>query len=418
MGRNLPFQSPPPALLQRCGVQQQYSSRHYSTTAVGRNISRMLDMGGAPSGSTSSKKNIRVQNTSKNSKVQAVAFDFELLVHAIEEQEDIAISSLVEEDSAAILDASSASSSEKLATSASIKPNVDQVQEVANLLRPPTSDTGEDDDLSALLGGGKTAANKEPELYRAPQAPPQAPPKAKNDTSDKSGIPKSLQDIRSKYGNKLHKAGVQGGIAGVDLASYQREESQKRGDAEGFLMARKMAMTSPVANTGAAGQGNTRWMALTGTGKLLSTLTYRSMKIALLPRASTNKSGTNNGKTPNERMDDLTRQLKDVVFDVLVDLPANASASNSNEQAAAVVNTMVETARKGLDLHTNLILFVSDQDVYLRAAKDLGMITCRVRPLSARRGNVSTHFTVESISQVEEVVNEMNGISYSAVLNM
>jgi len=83
------------------------------------------------------------------------------------------------------------------------------------------------------------------------------------------------------------------------------------------------------------------------------------------------------------------------------------------------VAQMVITARKALSCdRDNAILLVSDQDSYLKAAKDMGMVTCRIRPKNAKRGNVSTTYEVETILQVENVVNEMNGISYNAVLNM
>ena len=60
---------------------------------------------------------------------------------------------------------------------------------------------------------------------------------------------------------------------------------------------------------------------------------------------------------------------------------------------------------------------MSDQDNLLKAARDSGMITCRIRPKNARRGNISAHYTVEDVLQVQDVVNEMNGISFNAVLN-
>ena len=150
-------------------------------------------------------------------------------------------------------------------------------------------------------------------------------------------------------------------------------------------------------------------MALTGTGKLLSTLTHRSMKIALFPRMPRSNAKSLD-RSPMEQMNDLTKQLKDVHFDVLVDLPSNATLPPEE--------VMVNEALDKLAVEPQKILFVSDQDPFLRQAKELGMMTCRIRPLNARRGNISAHFTVESILQVHDVVNEMNGISFNAVLNM
>lgn len=341
--------------------------------------SRMLDMGGAP-GAATSKNPVRVQNTSKNSKVQAVAFDFELLVQAIQEQGD---------------EVSAKTTAQSSSTSTTTTPppvNVDKVRELASLLNVDLEDgtistkskkSYEQDDLSALLGKDDNA-------------------KAKSKPKSTTGMPSSLEDIRSKYAKKLHKAGIEGGIAGVELANYEREESLKRGDAKGHLAARKVAMATSTQQSG------TRWMALTGTGTLLSTLTHRSMKIALLPRpVNPNRP---QARSPNERMEDLTRQLKDVVFDVLVDLPKTSDADS--------YSNMVDTTLKELALEPKVILFVSDQDAFLKHAKELGMMTCRIQPLNARRGNVTAHYTVKNVMEVEDVVNDMNGISFNAVLNM
>ena len=401
-------------------------SRHYSTTPhrLQPSFSRMLDMGGAPTGATSQKK-IGVKNTSKNSKVQGVAFDFELLtLSALEEQEKV-----VAKQQQQVTGKKTPAAATTLKTSATVTPDAARVEEIATLLRTTSpaatanKSEAEEDDLAALLGGAKeseTVASSSSSNNNNTKQQDSTPQKKDKDDliTNKGNLPPSLTDIRSKYANKLRKAGVDGGVAGVDLANYQREESTKKGDAEGHLSARKMAMAQPTAD-GGAGHSGTRWMALTGTGALLSTLTYRSMKIALLPRTAHMMSINNNNteRSPQERMVDFTRQLKDVHFDVLVDLPSNSGSTSADDDTVAV-NTMVQSALQKLDLDTKVILFVSDQDAYLRAAKEIGMLTCRIRPRNARRGNVSAHYTVESILEVENVVNDINGISFNVVLNM
>ena len=45
-----------------------------------------------------------------------------------------------------------------------------------------------------------------------------------------------------------------------------------------------------------------------------------------------------------------------------------------------------------------------------------GAFTCRVRPPNAARGNISSHYVVETIEEVEDKINELNGISFNAVL--
>ncbi|CAB9497132.1 expressed unknown protein [Seminavis robusta] len=369
----------------RLAHQRVVSVRSYhASTGPKSSYSRMLDMGGAP-GAATTKNNVRLQNASKNSKVQAVAFDFELLVKAIHHDQD--------DLSPAVTTTTSSSPKIQSSTTTVITPDTTRIEEVASLLKVDLSgqdgviqriSSEEEDDLSALIGKKEGQSNKSRNQQNS-------------DNKKSEGIPKSLQDIRAKYANKLHKKGVDGGIASVELLNYQRDEALKRGDAEGHWAARKIAMGQPQQSSGAS-----RWMALTGTGNLLSTLTHRSMKIALLPRP-------NNADSHPQQMVDLTKQLKDVVFDVLIELP-----KNDNSQEASMVKTTLEK----LALDPKVILFVSDQDSFLREAKDLGMMTCRIRPLNARRGNVSAHYTVETVLQVQDIVNEMNGISFNAVLNM
>jgi FMN phosphatase YigB (HAD superfamily) len=62
-------------------------------------------------------------------------------------------------------------------------------------------------------------------------------------------------------------------------------------------------------------------------------------------------------------------------------------------------------------------MLVSSREEHLRAAKEEGWVTCRVRPKNAPRGNVSTHYTVEAVPDVRQVLDEINGISYSAVMS-
>ena len=62
-------------------------------------------------------------------------------------------------------------------------------------------------------------------------------------------------------------------------------------------------------------------------------------------------------------------------------------------------------------------IVVSDRDDYLGSAKELGVFTCRVRKKNAPRGNITTNYTVEMVKEVEDVVNELNGISYNTVFN-
>jgi hypothetical protein len=321
--------------------------------------SRILDLGGAPS-SASDSSPIRLANASKNSKLQAVAFDFDLLTGSFE-----ASQTPDTQDKAQPLSSASSSSSSLLseALKNTVQPDFGMIQQMANLLNVKVdfSSTTKEEETTAATPSKRT------------QPLPQS-----------GGGP--AHDIRAKYASKLLKAGG-GGLAGIELAKSEANESLKRGDAMGHLLARKNVVESQ-----GSGPPATRWMAMTGTGKLLSLLTNRSIKIALLPRP---------GAGPNKEMHDFSRQLSDVEVDVVIEGKVDQS-----------INLVMKTLMGELDISPHLVLLVSDRDDYISAARDLGMITCRHRLLNARRGNVTAHYNIETVPELQNVVNEINGISY------
>jgi hypothetical protein len=216
---------------------------------------------------------------------------------------------------------------------------------------------GKDDDLSGLLG----------EKQKTKEAP----------------MPYYSSDIRAKYADKLKSWG---GLAGVDHAKRELENTLRTGDAAGHLAARGVAVSQSA--------GETKWMALTGTGKLLTYISNRSMKLALLPVPRQNKPEV------GKRMKEFTRQLPHVSFDLLIDKGNDATE-------------ILELMMKNFEKDPMATIVVSDRDDYLRAAKDEGMVACRIRSPNAKRGNISAHYNIVlSVGEVEDVVNEINGISF------
>ncbi len=308
-------------------------------------FSRMLDMGGMPSASND-RLPLRTVDASKNSKLRAVAFDFDILTRSLEaaKQEELA----------------PPKSQKTVPSVPAVQPDLDQIQQVASLLK-----------VSVDIGN---------ETITKPS---------------KKEIPKTHfgEDIRSKYASKL-----KGGLSGVELAKYQVEDMSKSGDAAGHLAAREMAIKKTAASP-------TKWMALTGTGRLLSYLTFRSIRIALLPNPKL--KDPERQQTEFKYMKDFSTQLKEIVVDAVVPF----------DQTHDIEKMLREHVLDELDIHPNKVLLVSDKDEYLKAAKDLGMITCRLRPKNAKRGNVTAHYNTSDVSSVQEVVNEITGISFNAVLN-
>lgn len=314
-------------------------------------IGRMIDMGGKPSGSTDNSF-IRTVNASKNSKLQAVAFDFEALTKSIEESKD----EMLQKSSS-----NGTTTSAKIgALPSTIQPDMEQIQQVASLLNVEVPSTS-------------SSLNSEKPKFEMKKSEPH-------------------EDIRAKYAKKL-----QGGLAGIELAKSQVEETLTKGDAAGHLAAKKLALQTKGATP-------TAWMAMTGTGKLLSYLTHRSIKIALLPNPKADALQKDNEQ---QAMETLNQQLKGVVIDCIVRI----------DHHTELPKTLEKNLLDPLNVHPNSILVVTDRDDLLKAAKHLDMLTCRLQKPNTRRGNISAHFNAPSVPDVQEVVNEVNGVSFNAVLN-
>lgn len=85
---------------------------------------------------------------------------------------------------------------------------------------------------------------------------------------------------------------------------------------------------------------------------------------------------------------------------------------NENNNADIDPNYFGDDSSEVLPKHC---LVVTDRDDYLKMAKDEGMFTCRIRKENARRGNITAAYNCLEIANVEEIVNEINGISFNSV---
>jgi hypothetical protein len=259
------------------------------------------------------------------------------------------------------------------------------IQDLANLLNVNLGGTvgkaknqGDNDDISSLLSAEEEAAILKQKV-------------ADKAALDKKNNPLASVDIRNKYASKLRHR-VEGGVAGLESAKQRQQDALIKGDAAGHLAARTVAMKS-------GGNNETKWMAMTGTGSLLQYVSNRSMKIALLPVPSNEQA-----EQEAKRMNDFTKQLPNVSFDVVL---------QDGEAANDILMHLIEELEPIDSLST---MVISDRDDYLRHAKETGMTTCRVRPhANSPRGNVSAHYTVNSMAEVQDVVNDINGISFNAV---
>mmetsp|Transcript_5142 Transcript_5142/g.7823 ORF Transcript_5142/g.7823 Transcript_5142/m.7823 type:complete len:372 (+) Transcript_5142:144-1259(+) len=356
--------------------------------------SRMLDMGGAPSAATKNKEaTLRAADGAKNSKLQAVAFDFHLLTSDVEKARE-----QQPQEQQQVKTPPSSSSSIFSFQKEDVTPNVDLVQNIANLLnvdlggistRKKKNTDYDDDDLSALIGGSKKEETTST-TTTSKESSSSSPLEPQSNTAADSNY--TSNDVRAKYAAKLRRK-VDGGMAGYERAKQEHEDTMKRGDAAGHLVARAIATQQSASKS--------KWLATTGTGSLLSFVTTRSMKIALLPIPQ-----NDNPEKEAFHMEEFQKQLSNQVhFDVLV---------KEGNHAKPILKHVADT----VGVPDGMTMVVSNRDDYLKEAKDRGMITCRIQPLNARRGNVTAHYNVKSVADVQEVVNEINGISFNAVFKM
>ena len=373
----------------------------------------MLDMGGVPPNHDKSSLQL---NHGQNNKLQAIAIDFNLITRSAEDAKKKESAAQERETSSFAIVHSSTSLSSAIGN---VKPNVGLIQDIADLLnvemggtstkkkKSMDDDDGDVVDSAALLAkpsdeDKSSAYDKEIAHESQDQSVTTTSATAKHKPLK---LPPSMSDIRSKYASKVQQK-LDGGVS--TLERQKEETSPTRGDGATHLAARVIAAKHRAV------AGPAKWLATSGTAKLLQYMSSRSMKIALLPipnspLASSTSSSSSSADQVGKAMEELTHQLSQVRFHLLL-------KDGFDKSAATIVKQVRD--QMALDniqpIHT---LVVSDRDDYLREARDLGMYTCRIRPKNARRGNVTTNFNVETIAEVEEVINGVNGLSFNSVFS-
>lgn len=350
-------------------------------------FSRMLDLGGSPTEHSSSV--VRTVNASKNCKIQAVCFDFDVLTKSVDEIDQQQAASMMMKET----------NPTRASPSLLVAPDMTAVQQVAQLLnvsldsRQTTSKHSdelsdkEEQDLKRLMamsGDEEETSASTPSTVVEPKRPKNYNPLD--------------QDIRSKYAAKL----AQKRASVTDTVSS--DTSTMKGDASFHLAARAAAVTQ--------GRPSTKWLAQSGTGALLQYLTRRSIRLALFSTTRTNeRHAPNDSETSSSQLHAMQNFQAQVKSTVMIDvLTANSNNELSLEQ-------LFRNTLEALDCvqEPTKLLVVSDRDDLLRVAKDASCVTCRIHRPKQPRGNVSAHYTVPSVAQVQGVVDEMNGISFNAL---
>lgn len=397
--------------------------------------SRMMDMGGAPQ----AKSSVKLDFGQKN-KVQAIALDFNLITRAVEEASSkgttVGSSSVLGSTTKTNIDSGGRNSSPKASSSifergSAVMPNVGLIQDIANLLNVNMGgeeetnnkkNTSDPDEATLATLFSKTSNDGDESTSTAVTSKTSSSTTTTPNKPTMSNIPNQqhpfLSDIRSKYASKLEKK-IDGGVSSLDR--HQEDKLSSRGDAAFHLAARAIATNKNNPGSTTSTTGPARWLAASGTSKLLSFLSSRSMKIALLPIPRSEHAGPNvsalstlvqdsSSSSSSRAMEDLTQQLPQVQFHLLI------KTNDGIDSANVIVRQVQDTMSKDHGILPMSTLLVSDRDDYLREGRDMGFYTCRIRPKNVRRGNVTTNFTTETIAEVEDVINELNGLSMNSVL--
>jgi hypothetical protein len=396
--------------------------RQFSSYRPGQ-YSRMMDMGGVPQTKSSVKLNFGQKN-----KIQAIALDFNLITRAVDEarSEGVTVgSSSTKKPNHTTSDATrpSSSTTSVFGKSSAVIPNVGFVQDIANLLKVKMGEeephkmmnNDEPDEATLARLFSKTSNDEEKQNTNSDRSEstsslPTAKKPSTTTTATSKLLSSAMTDIRSKYASKLQEK-IDGGALSLDR--QKEERLLNRGDASLHLAARAIATNKNNPNNATAGP--TRWLAASGTSKLLSFISSRSMKIALLPiprsqeKTVTEEEEATSNST-SKAMEELSHQLPQIQFHLLI------KTSNGKDSANLIVRQVQDAMSKDHGILPINTLIVSDRDDYLREGRDMGFYTCRIRPKNLRRGNVTTNFTTETIAEVEDVINELNGLSMNSVL--
>ena len=409
----------------------------------------MMDLGGVAPVKTKTKLDF-----SKNNKVRVVALDFDLLTRSIEDSRTL----LLEKEEQATAAATKTVKTPFPGTEKDKDKDIpglgtsgtNMIQDMASLLNidlpfgnnnnipSKDKDDSETDDLSLLINNNDDTT---PTKTRSTQIPTKTEPHNPKDKTTTTLKAPPTTDIRSKYATKLSQKLEGGGggssksVTSLDLA--KEELASNKGDAAGHFHARKLAMMD--SSNHSPSQKGSKWMATTGAGTLLSFLMSRSMKIILLPIPQTNILSTQqqfihpNIEGEGQRMKDLTQQLPNIHFHHLIPNGEDANVILDNlythitsiQPSFSTTSTTTEN-KEGKNNHymtddaTSQVLpkhclIVSDRDDYLKMAKEKNMFTCRIRPENARRGNITAAYNVLEMAHVENIINEINGISFNSV---
>jgi hypothetical protein len=255
------------------------------------------------------------------------------------------------------------------------------------------------------------------------------------------GLPKELADVTTKYRTKMLAK------TGGALESRKLYQDKGKGDAEALNFSRSHLMrTQQVAST-----AGSKWMLGSGVSEVLEYLERRSMGIGLLPGFETSQDDIKTfiGQVPAAVK---SVHVCDEIFDHQPSSPAenvdsnaemadtvprpssalssffgsifgsSLSSPNKSTRDRAIYSSRpavlapwrkcIESYATSQSVTTSQIVLVSDNNDVLRAGREACCYTVALNPPGERKVDVYCDSNVESISELKDIINHVNGISY------
>ena len=222
----------------------------------------------------------------------------------------------------------------------------------------------------------------------------------KNGPSD---VVPGADDIRAKYMAKLKaKRGIDAsqilGTPGKVGSTASSEQDST------FHLSLRSSIVSSEKDSEPNKYASGRWLPVSGMGKLLQYVCSRSIKVGIMsgwPLLPSYKAGD---------VMEYQRQLGMVDFDFVFD--EGAAQDDEALVPASIQELDVESGSAG-DLSG--VMVVSQETRILKAARDANSYTCYVVPKSGRRCGISTNYTINSIGELRDVIDDVNGVSFNNV---
>ncbi|GMI12535.1 hypothetical protein TrLO_g12977 [Triparma laevis f. longispina] len=206
----------------------------------------------------------------------------------------------------------------------------------------------------------------------------------------------SADDIRSKYLKKLKE---KKGISAKDILASDTSTPSQTPDSSFHLDLRSSIISSESTNDPNK-YAATRWLPVNGMAKVLQYITSRSIRIGLLqPLTPGPLYQTGDVKT-------FKFQLGDKVdFDYSFD---EAAPSQNLFNAIEGINVEKSDADS-----TSGVMVVSSCSNTLKSARDNNSYTVYIKPKSGRRCDISPNYNINSIDELRDVIDDVNGVSFN-----